>query len=145
MARKQKDSEFEFMPEGPKAEWNMMMQDIIRLNFAMGKAEEFSFEFINTRHSVWLERYYSALKAVFRILKPLMTGKYRDSRNNYKSLFDVVYNNLYTKGKLKPDDVIHRRLEYIHEMLLDSRQTLGLGIRLQPGDDEEEMNALRRS
>lgn len=140
MRKKTNERTFGFDPEMKKTEWDMMLQEIQRLAWALSKAEEFCGEFINTRHSIWLERYYAILKTVYRTLFPILE---KERRQIYKNSFKTIYLNLYSQEHIKSDEVIHEKLQIIHEALLEDRQRLGLGLRLSPKEDEEEWGALR--
>lgn len=105
-----------------KSDFNMAVMDLQRIDIILTRADECSLLCGEGRLN-YIIHYFSALRAFYRYLRPLMLGKYRD---NFDYFFEILWTNIYSKKELTWQTF--RMLEDLHNYLLRARQSLNIGM-----------------
>lgn len=105
-----------------ESEFNMAALDLERIDIILTRADESSLLCGEGRLN-YLIHYFSALRAFYRYLRPLMP---RGVYDNYDVYFNEMWRRIYVERKFNWNSF--RQLENLHNFLLTSRQMMKLGL-----------------
>lgn len=105
-----------------RSAYNMAALDCDRIDYLLKRAEEFAY-YCSKLQLKYLMDYLACLRGLYRHFAPLMP---RAQKEVYKTWFETMYSIIYEKKQLTWR--AYRKCEEMHNMLLDTRQRLGLGV-----------------